>query len=603
VALTGVERTFAPDDVIVTKTDRAGIITYANDVFLEVAGLTEADAIGAAHSIIRHPAMPRAVFKLLWERVGAGEEVFAYVINMASNGDRYWVFAHVTPTFGKDGSIIGYHSNRRVPSRDAIGAVEPIYSYLKSIEDQAADRAEGLEKSSAALASFLKQKDVIYDELIFSLSRAELALIALLGVLAAAAAAAVLSAAWVIAGAVGLAALLTHVCHRQLRRARRAVRLISSVLETAARGDLESRIVLLDDKGEVARLAKDANRLLDVSDAFVREARATLGHIRDGRFYRRIVERGMVGTFGSASGIMNGAVSTIQARLGDFETVVGEFEETVAAVTNSFGEAVGNLTDTASSMSDKARLSEERSRNIASSVQDTSSSVSAVAAAAEELNSTANEIAQQTTRSLATVEAATRQVEDARAIMDRLGTAVANISEIVDFIGSVAAQTNLLALNATIESARAGEAGRGFAVVASEVKALATQTGNAAERIRGTILDVEGAVRSCTEAFDGIARTAEQVLETTSAISAAAAEQTAATKEIAQSIGSVSTATSQVSESAGEVTTAASQTGEQALELATASTSLADQSRRLEKSVASFLARAREVAGERRRSA
>jgi len=171
VPLTGVERTFAADDVIVSKTDRQGIITYANDVFLGVAGLTEAEAIGAPHSIIRHPAMPRAVFKLLWDRVSSGEEIFAYVVNMASNGDHYWVFAHVTPTFGQDGSIAGYHSNRRVPSREAIKVVEPIYAQLKSIEDRGSDRARGLAESSEALTSFLHQRNVSYDELIFSLSR------------------------------------------------------------------------------------------------------------------------------------------------------------------------------------------------------------------------------------------------------------------------------------------------------------------------------------------------------------------------------------------------------------------------------------------------
>ena len=171
VPLTGVERTFPVDDVIVTKTDRAGVITYANDVFLDVAGLTETQAIGAPHSIIRHPAMPRAVFKFLWDRVGAGHEVFAYVVNMASNGDHYWVFAHVTPTYGEDGRIIGYHSNRRVPDRDAIKAVEPLYADLKGIEDRAPDRASGLEQSTAALVAFLTQRKISYDELIFSLSR------------------------------------------------------------------------------------------------------------------------------------------------------------------------------------------------------------------------------------------------------------------------------------------------------------------------------------------------------------------------------------------------------------------------------------------------
>jgi hypothetical protein len=71
--------------------------------------------------------MPRAVFSLLWERLSEQKEIFAYVLNMASNGDHYWVHAHVTPTFGADGQVVGYHSNRRVPGKSAIQTIAPIY--------------------------------------------------------------------------------------------------------------------------------------------------------------------------------------------------------------------------------------------------------------------------------------------------------------------------------------------------------------------------------------------------------------------------------------------------------------------------------------------
>lgn len=168
---TGVERTFHPDDVIVSKTDPKGIITYANDVFLEIAGLTETQVIGAPHSIIRHPDMPRAVFKLLWDTLARGEEIFAYVLNMAATGDHYWVFAHVTPTFTREGGISGFHSNRRVPDKAALEAVKPIYASLKAIEDGARDRASGLEASFAAVLKLLRDKGLSYDEFVFSLAR------------------------------------------------------------------------------------------------------------------------------------------------------------------------------------------------------------------------------------------------------------------------------------------------------------------------------------------------------------------------------------------------------------------------------------------------
>lgn len=168
---TGVERTFHRDDVIVSKTDTKGIITYANDVFLDLAGLTERRAIGAPHSIIRHPDMPRAVFKLLWDTLFKGDEIFAYVLNMSSNGDHYWVFAHVTPTFAVDGGITGFHSNRRVPEKAALDVIRPLYATLKAIEDRATDRASGLEASFSAVLKLLRDKGMSYDEFVFSLAR------------------------------------------------------------------------------------------------------------------------------------------------------------------------------------------------------------------------------------------------------------------------------------------------------------------------------------------------------------------------------------------------------------------------------------------------
>jgi len=117
VHLTGVERTFADDEIIVSKTDPKGRMTYCNDIFLRLAGYSESELIGQPHSMIRHPHMPRCVFKLLWSRIQSGTEVFAYVINRSGNGDHYWVLAHVTPDLVQDGAIIGFHSNRRPQGR------------------------------------------------------------------------------------------------------------------------------------------------------------------------------------------------------------------------------------------------------------------------------------------------------------------------------------------------------------------------------------------------------------------------------------------------------------------------------------------------------
>lgn len=168
VALTGRERSFRDTDIIVSKTDLKGRITYANKMFLDMASMSEGQALGAAHSVIRHPDMPRAVFKLLWDQVQKGKEIFAYVINMSTNGDHYWVLAHVTPTFNEQGAIVGYHSSRRAPSRAAIDEIKTLYKRLNEVE-HAAGRGAGLENSTQELVNLLQSRNTSYDRYIFSL--------------------------------------------------------------------------------------------------------------------------------------------------------------------------------------------------------------------------------------------------------------------------------------------------------------------------------------------------------------------------------------------------------------------------------------------------
>ena len=166
---TGVERFFGEDDLIVSKTDHRGIITYANDIFQQVSGYKEEELLGQPHNLIRHPDMPQCVFRLLWQTIAAGKEIFAYVVNLAKNGDHYWVFAHVTPTFDMNGSILGYHSNRRCPERNAIAAVAPLYEALLDEEKRAGGGREGMAAATSLLLGELGKRGIGYDEFAFTL--------------------------------------------------------------------------------------------------------------------------------------------------------------------------------------------------------------------------------------------------------------------------------------------------------------------------------------------------------------------------------------------------------------------------------------------------
>lgn len=152
------------DDFIVSKTDLKGRITYTNEIFMEMAEYTEEELLGKAHSIIRHPDMPKAVFKLLWDVIEDGDEIFAFVINKTKNGNAYWVYANITPSHDENGKTIAYYSVRRRPNPKALEIIKPLYARMLQ-----AERSGGVTAGTKILTDLLNQKGVGYNELIIAI--------------------------------------------------------------------------------------------------------------------------------------------------------------------------------------------------------------------------------------------------------------------------------------------------------------------------------------------------------------------------------------------------------------------------------------------------
>lgn len=165
----GKEHVMGADDLIVSKTDLKGHITYANDTFLRMAELTLAETIGKPHSVIRSRAMPRSVFQLLWEKIQSGEEIFAYVVNRSKSNNHYWVLAHVTPSYDASGKLCGYHSNRRKPNPAAIARISQLYAELLAEEQAVKNAKQGMHAGYARLTSTLQNIGMDYDRFVFSL--------------------------------------------------------------------------------------------------------------------------------------------------------------------------------------------------------------------------------------------------------------------------------------------------------------------------------------------------------------------------------------------------------------------------------------------------
>lgn len=169
-SLTGKELRFDSGDVIVSKTDLKGKIIYGNRTFLKMAQMTEKEALGQPHNIIRHPEMPRCVYKLFWSELEQKREVFAYVNNRSKNGDHYWVLANATPSFDASGNVIGYHSNRRVPNYDVVkNKIVPLYAELLALEKSFDSPKEGMQAGVDKIMAMLSDAKMEFNEFVFSL--------------------------------------------------------------------------------------------------------------------------------------------------------------------------------------------------------------------------------------------------------------------------------------------------------------------------------------------------------------------------------------------------------------------------------------------------
>jgi PAS domain S-box-containing protein len=162
IAIIDKEVAWDKSQVIMSKTDHRGIIEYANDVFVDVCGYEDYELMGQPHSIIRHPDMPKVLFKVLWENLKKGDNFHAVVKNLAKSGRYYWVVTDFESTKNENGEITNYFGRRRaVPQEIISNHIEPLYKKLLQIEN-----ASGVAYSKKYLIGFLEEKNRSYVEYI-----------------------------------------------------------------------------------------------------------------------------------------------------------------------------------------------------------------------------------------------------------------------------------------------------------------------------------------------------------------------------------------------------------------------------------------------------
>ncbi|MFT6558801.1 methyl-accepting chemotaxis protein [Sneathiella sp.] len=373
------------------------------------------------------------------------------------------------------------------------------------------------------------------------------------------------------------------------------IKKIENICKRLATGDFEARISHIEEGTDLTELMWSINELADRTDAFMREAAASMQHVADQKYYRRIIDFDMDGAFKRTAATINECTNMFEHRTNEFSDVIYQFEHTIGSVSKSIYESAEGLHHSADILSSHASDAATQVDNVNNAAISASSNVQTVASSAEEMSASIQEIGRQVRNSLENAQTASQMADSGNTKIKGLALAAQSIGEVVKLIEDIASQTNLLALNATIEAARAGDAGKGFAVVANEVKNLANQTAKATEDISKQIIDIQNATDEAVSSMETINSSVSDINHAVTAISSAMDEQNAATQEIAQSVASASESTVSVSNNIKTVKVSTEATSATSKKLLTEADALQEHSKGLEDNVSSFLEHVRKV--------
>ncbi|MEP3629000.1 MAG: methyl-accepting chemotaxis protein [Hyphomicrobiales bacterium] len=280
-----------------------------------------------------------------------------------------------------------------------------------------------------------------------------------------------------------------------------------------------------------------------------------------------------------------------ETRKKQVDAIVADFQATSETMLLAVEGGVERMKDSSSTLFDAAHGTSELVSNVNESSLNSSKNIKFVANSAEKMEQSIRSINHQASEVTAIVEQATEQAATANDDIALLSESAGSISEIVSLIKDIAEQTNLLALNATIEAARAGEAGRGFAVVASEVKALASQTATATERIGQGVGDIQSRTSNVVEKMRSISGTMTEAKEHAVQITEVLENQNQVTMEINQNANHANQASESVAADVSKVGEAAHSTNTAANTVREASEEMSTKTADLRNEVKTFLNR------------
>ena len=373
-----------------------------------------------------------------------------------------------------------------------------------------------------------------------------------------------------------------------LRRADASIDKAMRACAAAAGGDLSVRVMGIRGHGNIGQMLRNVNRLLDLTEAFCKEADAAMQHANARQYYRKILQTGLRGDFARHAATINRSLDQMKDR--DAEAIRFA-EDNVHHVLLSVKAAVEQLQSSARQLTQNAANAVEDANGAACGAERASVNVQAVASAADQLMSSFDAIKQQTSVATSIATDAVAMASRTNTAVHELAEATAQIGSVVALIQDIASKTNMLALNATIEAARAGTAGKGFAVVATEVKSLADQTARATGDIAAQVERIRQVAEGAGRALQEITGTIGHIEETSATIAGAVLQQNAVTEEISRNVSNAAAGTGAVTASITTVRQAAEQTNGVAGDIGTAADALCRQADALQQQLTAFITR------------
>ena len=507
-----IEVPFPKGRYIVSRTDLKGMITYANDTFIQISGFTREELIGKNHNMVRHPDMLPGAFGWLWETIKEGRPWGGIVKNRCKNGDYYWVDTLVVPVL-KNSEIIGYMSVRNEPTRQQIADAEALYQKLK-------DGQAKIPKASSWMRISLKTK--------------------LTGFVL-----------WLIAAQViGTAVLVFGP----------SIGLAPGAIE------LTLQILGISGVGAGLWLLAIQNQMMTIIQRIIeRQKNIAQGNLTDQIPLHRVDE---LGKLNDSLVTMQTHLKAMMAEIAEAATEVGENADVLSTEMDQTRRVTENQSSAVSRIAASVEQLVVSVNEIADSAQHASKAVAASHGLLDDASLRMSESQDASQNVVSTVNSAGQT-------MTELFQSITVIDRVSQVIRGIADQTNLLALNAAIEAARAGESGRGFAVVADEVRKLAENSSKQTAEITASVQKIQhitqiavstmesagthvagadAAVGAARAGLDAVAHHGEEVATISLHIAEGTRQQSAAGNEIASQVEGIVSGIDQTSSSIAEVT-------------------------------------------------